>query len=270
MESMLWIVSNHYMLCAFVSEIVWWLLARVKGTYSYDRAQKRASRTAKLVTGLIFRRSVVESQPGIGGRNEIRDDWFWIVHQSIFLSSIFLFFLAYRFLSIFSLFLHVHFRLLSPTHAPSCHPFRRFCPPPRETINFLDLNPGLCATATTTTTTAIDRFRFYGAYMYVPHAERGNAACTGFMRPCLPVWRHIYEGSGPSIQSRYSVQLSLSLSTYTSHVYFASSLRGETYQTLSPLPPFVFLRTSPFLLLISWSYLSRRFIRASYADVASE
>lgn len=62
---------------------------------------------------------------------------------------------------------------------------RRFCPPPRETINFLDLNPGLRATTTTTTTMTIDRF--HGAYMYVGKAERRNAACTRFMRPCLPV-----------------------------------------------------------------------------------
>lgn len=87
--------------------------------------------------------------------------------EHISFSFIFLLFLAYRFLSLS--FLNFSTFLLPPpftkrTQTAACHPFRRFCPPPRRTINFLDLNPGLCATTTTTTTTTIDRFRFHGAY----------------------------------------------------------------------------------------------------------
>jgi len=65
----------------------------------------------------------------------------------------------------------------------------------------------------------------------VPQVERGNAACTGFVRPCLPVWRHIYEV--PSIQSQYSVQLSSSLSTWTARLSRVISARRKLSGTFT-------------------------------------
>lgn len=117
------------------------------------------------------------------------------------------------------------------------HLFRRFYPFSRRTINFPDLNPG--------TTTTIDRFRFHSDY--VPRVERGNAVCISFVPPCLPAWRHIYESRTPSIQSRYLVRLSLSLSASIPR----RLPRDETYQTL-----LLAFFTSSFPLLIFLSPVS--------------
>lgn len=89
------------------------------------------------------------------------------------------------FLAVFSLLLsHVLFRPLSLTRATPCHPFRRFCPPLRGTINFPDLNPGWCA-ATTTTTTA-DRFRFHrDVHVYARRAS-AEVRLVPASCPCLP------------------------------------------------------------------------------------
>lgn len=213
------------MLHAFILEIVWWLLGRVEDTYSFDRAQKRASRTAKLVTGLTFRRSVVELQPGIGGKNEIRDDWFWIIRRSTFRFPLYFYSFSPT-VSSLSVLLFLHVFTSASFHQrmqTACHPFRRFCPPPRRTINFLDLNPGLCATTTTTTTTIIDRFRFHGAYRTLSVEMRLVPAS------CALVYRSddIFTRSPRSnLNIRFN---SLRHPQREPHVYLALFLRGESY-----------------------------------------
>lgn len=59
-----------------------------------------------------------------------------------------------------------HIHSCNPLLPPRFHPFRRFCPPPRGTINFPALNPGRGAAATTTAITTAAIERFYNTRVY--------------------------------------------------------------------------------------------------------
>lgn len=65
---------------------------------------------------------------------------------------------------------------------PWLHPFRRFCPPPRGTINFPALNPGRGATASPTTAT--ERFR----HSPCVHTRRAE------VHPLVPTSRVLFTG----------------------------------------------------------------------------
>lgn len=137
----------------------------------------------------------------------------------------------------------------TPLPSSPYHPFRRFCPPPRGTINFLDLNPGLRAT---TTTTHDHRPLPLLWCVYVRIARQ--AWKCGLYRLHAPLF------TGPTTylrglgapRSNLDIRLnSLRHSRcipHTSISRLASFPWGETYQTLSPFLPFLFL----------FPYLSRR------------
>lgn len=165
------------------------------------------------------------------------------------------------------------------TDALRCHLFRRFCPPPRGTINFLDLNPGLCATTittmTTTTTTTIDRLHFYGVYVYIYMYRTLSVEMRLVPASCALVYR-----SDDIFTRVWTPRSNLDIRFNSPHhsqrvprtsIYLASPPRGKSYQTFSPLRPLscssARARASSFFL---FPYLSRRFICVPYADVASE
>lgn len=72
------------------------------------------------------------------------------------------------------------------------------------------------------------------------------------MHPCLPVWRHIYEGSDPSIQSRYLVQLSSFPDVYLACLSCVASVGRNLSDTFiasfSCVPPRIYLLSCYFLI----------------------
>lgn len=158
-----------------------------------------------------------------------------------------------------------------PSSLTTCTPLLSLlsppCPPLRRTINFPDLNPGRPRRRdhdrdhdrqppTSSSASIMSHIR--------ATSVSGSTACTDFMRPCLSAWRHIYEGWAPSIQSRYLLRLSLSVT----HDVYPTLCCSETYQILSML-------TSPgavvflFFPLLSSLYISRIILFQSrvYTDV---
>ena len=137
--------------------------------------------------------AIVESRPDCGMRGRIGNDRFSVVCQrfslyaKLFPPSSALYRSVSPSLSALSRRIHSCTSLtLVPSSISSqfwLHPFRRFCPPPRETINFPALNPGRGTRASPRPRPPNDS---------TIHHER-TYSLYRLRVSCLPAWRHIYE-----------------------------------------------------------------------------
>jgi len=203
-----------------------------------------------LVTRLIFRRSIVDSQPGIGGRNKIWDGFEWFIrafHFSLYF---------YSFSSIvFSLsFFHsstLHSRVLSLKHAPPrvIIPFVVFVQLFRNN-KFSKLKFDLCAT--TTILRLSTNFCFYSAYMRT-YARAWKCGLYRLHAPLFTGLTTYLRGLGPfdSI-SIFGSTLFVTLDIYLACLSHVVSVRRNLSDTFiassSYVPPFVFFLSCYFLI----------------------